>query len=174
MSIVRVRGITWSATTLALVGAVATAAFAGAGLSVQARNPKTITSDGEHLIFAFELAAANGGNELVSIRAIDYSVSIQGTRFFSGTAQGSIIEPAGERAFPIAGFTAGDDEERIVAALRGTEGYSFRVSGVLHLRTRDGGLRDQPFASEGHDTTPEKLAVPRPKPMWSSYSLLSR
>jgi hypothetical protein len=159
---------------LALASAVSVAAWAAAEVAVSVRNPLPLSSDGEHLVFAFDLAARNDGPAPLAVRAVDYSVSIQGTRFFSGTAQGFTVDAGSEKAVPIAGFTAGEGEAIILGALRGSQRYRFQVTGVLHLRGESGPAVDRPFDSSGEGTTPEEIAqAPERKPATSKYSLLS-
>jgi hypothetical protein len=158
----------------ALTLAASLAAWAGGELSVSVRNPLPLSSDGEHLVFAFDLAARNDAALPLAVRAVDYSVSIQGTRFFTGVAQGFTVDASSEKSVPIAGFTAGEGEQIILGALRGCDRYTFQVSGVLHLRAADGSAVDRSFSAAGEGATPEEIAqAPARKPATSKYSLLS-
>lgn len=156
------------------LGLIATAAVAGAPeLTVSARNPLPVSSDGERLIFSFDLATRNGAPVALAVRGLDYSVSIEGVRFFSGSVQGFTIEPDTERTMPVAGFST-EGEREILGALRGSERFKFQVSGVLHLRSADGSTRDQPFTAAGSGATPDEIAqAPERRPSSGRYSLLS-
>jgi hypothetical protein len=149
------------------------ASAAAPELLVTARNGLPMSSDGEHLVFAVDLAARNESSLALPVRSIDYTVSIQGTRFFSGSTQGFTVDSSSEKTVPVAGFELGDGEQRILAALRGTQEFRFVVSGTLHLRGEGAAVIDVPFTSAGTGSTPEEIAsAPERKP-GSKYSLLS-
>lgn len=150
------------------------AAAAAPEVVVTARNGLPMSSDGVHLVFAVDLAARNGSSAPLPIRSIDYTVSIEGTRFFSGTTQAFTVDSSSEKTVPVAGFEGGESERKILAALRGTQQFKFVVTGTLHLRTEGGAAVDVPFTSAGTSSTPEEIAsAPERKPASSKYSLLS-
>lgn len=152
----------------------ALAAVAAPDVVVSARNGLPMSSDGEHLVFAVDLAARNGSAAPLPIRSIDYTVSIEGTRFFSGTTQGFTVESSSEKTVPVAGFEVGEGERKILAALRGTQQFKFQVTGTLHLPGEGGAGLDLPFKTAGSGSTPEELAnAPERRPPSSKYSLLS-
>jgi len=160
---------------LCLVVAAAFAASAGVPeLVVTARNGLPMSSDGEHLVFAVDLAARNASSKPLPIRAIDYTVSIEGTRFFSGTTQAFTVDSSSEKTVPVAGFEGGESEQKILSSLRGKPEFRFVVSGTLHLRGEGNAVIDVPFSSAGSGSTPVELAnAPERKPNGSTYSLLS-
>ena len=156
---------------------VALAAFAASAAApevvVTARNGLPMSSDGVHLVFAVDLSARNGSSAPLPIRSIDYTVSIEGTRFFSGTTQAFTVDSSSEKTVPVAGFEGGEGERKILAALRGTQEFKFVVTGTLHLKLEGGAQIDLPFSSAGTSSTPEEIAsAPERKPA-SKYSLLS-
>ena len=160
---------------LCLVVAAAFAASAGVPeLVVTARNGLPMSSDGEHLVFAVDLAARNSSGAPLPIRSIDYTVSIEGTRFVSGTTQAFTVDSSSEKTVPVAGFENGEGERKILDALRGTREFTFVVTGTLHLKAESGAGVDLPFRSAGSSATPEEIAsAPERKPGSSKYSLLS-
>ena len=164
--------------SIALLCGVVIAALAAAAAApevvVTARNGLPMSSDGEHLVFAVDLSARNGSSAPLPIRSIDYTVSIEGTRFFSGTTQAFTVDSSSEKTVPVAGFEGGEGERKILAALRGTQEFRFVITGTLHLRPDGGAAVDVPFTSTGSSTTPEEIAsAPERRPGSSKYSLLS-
>ena len=160
-----------------LSGLLLTAFAASAGapeVGLTARNGMPLSSDGEHLVFAVDLATRNGSTTPLPIRSIDYTVSIEGTRFFSGTTQSFTVDSSSEKTVPVAGFEGGESEQKILSSLRGKPEFRFVVSGTLHLRGEGNAVIDVPFSSAGSGSTPVELAnAPERKPNGSTYSLLS-
>ena len=164
---------TFRAQVLGLVAAATAAVAAAPELSVSARNPLPISSDGEHLIFSFELATRNAGAAPAQVKGVDYTVTIEGVRFFAGNAQGFTVEADSERTTPIAGFSI-EGERQILAALRGSERFKFQVTGVVHLRAEGGSVKDQAFTASGGGATPDEIAqAPERRTAAGRYSLLS-
>jgi hypothetical protein len=164
----------WIAGLCGVVVVAFSAAAAAPEVVVTARNGLPMSSDGEHLVFAVDLAARNGSSAPLPIRSIDYTVSIEGTRFFSGTTQAFTVDSSSEKTVPVAGFEGGEGGKKILAALRGTQEFKFVVTGTLHLKPEGGVAVDVPFSSAGTSSTPEEIAsAPARKPASSKYSLLS-
>jgi hypothetical protein len=158
----------------ALAFAFALSASAAAPeLEISARNATPLAAEGGLLIFGVELAARNSGAPL-TVRSIDYTVAIEGQRFFSGVTQQFAVDSSSEKSVPVAGFEAGEAEERILSALRGTQQFRFQITGTVHVQAGQGALVDVRFSTAGYAHTPPEISsAPERRKGQSSYSLLS-
>lgn len=141
-----------------LLPLVTAAVAAGLPVEVSLKSPLAVM-DGAHLVFAFELQARNVGPATLQVRSVDYVVSVQGTRFFSGTAQGLSLAPGSARPVQVAGFSAGPAEAQVLARLRNTQRYTYRVTGTLHAVAPSGAPLELAFVASGEGVTPDDVAA---------------
>lgn len=129
--------------------------------------------DGDHLVLAVALEVKNPAAAPLTVRAVDYVVSVQGQRLFAGTAQGFPLAPGASQELPVAGFTEGPAEAEVLSRLQGTTRFSYRVAGTVRAAGPDAVAADVPFVASGEADTPEEVAEAGKRIGPGRYSLLN-
>ena len=133
-------------------GAMAAAAPATPPPSVSARNGQAVVEGGQ-LIFVFDLLATSA--EALSVRSVDYSVSLEGASLFAGQAQGFSMPAHAERSVSVAGFGEPQRALAVLDRIEGSQKFSWRVRGTLHAVSAAGIALEVPFSSSDVAQTPE-------------------
>lgn len=146
--------------TALLIALGAAASSDGAALRVEARTPQAVI-DGDAVVFSFELAALSAVP--LTVRAVEYSVAIEGAPLFSGSAQGFALPAGAEKGTLVAGFGTPARSRAVMAKMAGKERFGFVVRGTVRATGAEGTALDLPFLASGTAATPEDLAAPKPK-----------